>query len=59
MLAGGQRQETVVLPQIDARGRAVPGAFGREEAGNGMADGGGASICRAESGHPDSLASLP
>lgn len=29
-----------MLPQIDARGRAVPGAFGREEAGAGMADGG-------------------
>ncbi|KAL4428538.1 hypothetical protein ABPG75_002627 [Micractinium tetrahymenae] len=37
---GGPRQETVVLPQINARGRAVPGAFGREEAGTNMADGG-------------------
>ncbi|EFN55254.1 hypothetical protein CHLNCDRAFT_134588 [Chlorella variabilis] len=33
-------RETVVLPQVDARGRAVPGAFGREEAGTGLLDGG-------------------
>ncbi len=43
--AGGPRHETIVLPKIDARGRAVPGAFGREEAGNGMADGGGCRSC--------------
>lgn len=41
-----------MLPQIDARGRAVPGAFGREEAGAGMADGGGCGRrpCLAVSG---------
>jgi hypothetical protein len=36
----GRRHETVVLPQIDVRGRAQPGAFGREEAGVGLPDGG-------------------
>ncbi|PSC69918.1 CWF19 2 [Micractinium conductrix] len=33
-------RETIVLPQIDARGRAVPGAFGREQAGANLPDGG-------------------
>lgn len=39
---GKPKQETVVLPQVDARGRAVPGAFGREEAGAGLPGLGGA-----------------
>lgn len=30
------KQETVVLPQVDAKGRAMPGAFGREAAGAGQ-----------------------
>lgn len=29
------KRETVVLPQVDAKGRAMPGAFGREAAGAG------------------------
>ena len=33
--AAAPRKETVVLPQVDARGRAVPGAFGRDAAGAG------------------------
>ena len=33
--AAASRRETVVLPQVDARGRAVPGAFGRDAAGAG------------------------
>ena len=33
--AAPPRKETVVLPQVDARGRAVPGAFGRDAAGAG------------------------
>lgn len=41
---GRPKQETVVLPQIDSRGRAVPGAFGREEAGAGLPGAGGASL---------------
>ena len=44
----GKRHEIVVLPQIDARGRAQPGAFGREEAGVGLPDGGApACLCPA------------
>ena len=30
--AAAPRTETVVLPAVDARGRAMPGAFGRESA---------------------------
>ena len=30
-----EEAEAVVLPMVDARGRAVPGAFGREQAGAG------------------------
>ena len=41
---GKPKQETVVLPQVDARGRAVPGAFGREEAGAGLPGLGGALL---------------
>ena len=33
--AAVHRKETVVLPQVDAQGRAVPGAFGRDAAGAG------------------------
>ena len=33
--AAPPRKETVVLPQVDAQGRAVPGAFGRDAAGAG------------------------
>jgi hypothetical protein len=32
----GKQREVVVLPQVDARGRAMPGAFGRESAGDGL-----------------------
>ena len=32
---GKGAEEAVVLPMVDARGRAVPGAFGREQAGAG------------------------
>ncbi len=35
--AGAPKKEVVVLPQVDASGRAVPGAFGREAAGAGRA----------------------
>lgn len=38
--ASGSRREVVVLPQIDAAGRAVAGAFGRAAAGEGLPDGG-------------------
>ncbi len=33
--ATAPKRETVVLPQVDAGGRAVPGAFGRDAAGAG------------------------
>lgn len=32
---GTTKREVVVLPQVDAGGRAVPGAFGRDCAGEG------------------------
>lgn len=36
---GGSKREVVTLPQVDASGRAVPGAFGRERAGEGTPSG--------------------
>ncbi|KAK9823428.1 hypothetical protein WJX72_002672 [[Myrmecia] bisecta] len=38
--SSGGRAERVVLPMVDASGRAMPGAFGREAAGAGAPDGG-------------------
>ncbi|WIA29191.1 hypothetical protein OEZ86_011702 [Tetradesmus obliquus] len=32
----GKQRQVMVLPQVDARGRAMPGAFGREAAGDGL-----------------------
>ena len=33
--APAPKKETIVLPQVDASGRAMPGAFGREAASTG------------------------
>ena len=34
--ATAPKKETIVLPQVDASGRAMPGAFGREAASAGQ-----------------------